>query len=1662
MKSTDGVMPAASVDGTGPGFLAGGGEMGALIRGYDWSQTPLDVPERWPQSLKTAIRIMLTSRQPIWIGWGADLRFFYNDPYKAIVGGRHPVALGQPTARVWHEIWSEIEPLLATAMTGVEGTFDEQKLLIMERNGYPEETYYTFSYSPIPDDQGGTGGIICANSDDTERVVAERQLSLLRELAASTANARTWSEACDLGMRALQTDPYDIPFALLYLAERGANTLTLAGNWGISPDHAAAPPAMSVAQDAPWPFEEALRTGATVLVDDLAARFAAPLPGGAWTFAPRQAAVLPVLTSGETSRCGVLVVGLNPCRLFGDRYRAFLDLAAGQIGQAISYAHAYEEERRRAEALAEIDRAKTAFFSNISHEFRTPLTLILGPLEELLARPSREGDADRELLAITHRNGLRLLKLVNTLLDFSRIESGRVQMQPQPTDLPAFTAELASLFRSAIEAAGLQLIVDCDPLDGAVAVDRDMWETIVLNLLSNAFKFTYAGAIVVSVRANDAGDVELHVCDSGIGIPEAEIPRVFERFHRVAGAVGRSIEGSGIGLALVQELVRLHGGSIRVESQPGEGTRFIITLPHATQGLASEPAPAPALTSKQAQAYIEAAIRWMPAADVAAGGGTSGAKCGATSGATAAANDADVVPAGATPPDSGASAVWPGNAAGGPARVLVVDDNADLRDYMDRILRAAGHEVVVAADGREALDAARVATPDLIVSDVMMPRLDGFDLLRAVRADAALRETPVLLLSARAGEEARVSGLSSGADDYLTKPFSARELLARVSSNLQLSQLRRATERRLRDESRTLEILNQVGRAVSAELDLERAVQVVTDAATELTGAAFGAFFYNVPDDAGGSYRLHALSGASRETFERFPMPRNTAVFAPTFRGDGIVRSDDIRKDPRFGRNPPYHGMPEGHPAVRSYLAAPVISRTGEVLGGLFFGHPQPGVFTERAGHTLVGIAAQAAVAIDNARLYQAAQTEIAKRTRVQEDLRELNDSLERRVAETVADRDRLWELSEDLLMVASFDGVLERVSPSWQRTLGHAAPVLLGRSCLAFVHPDDLVAVTEQMIALRHEGVAVRYECRMARSDGSLRWVAWTLSLDPASGRIHGVGRDVSSDKDAAEALRHADEAMRMAQKMEAIGKLTGGVAHDFNNLLQVIGGNLQLLARDVAGEDRPEQHVRNALAGVARGAKLASQLLAFGRRQPLAPKVVNLGRLIRALDDMLRRALGDGIEIETVVAGGLWNTLVDPFQVENALLNLAINSRDAMDGHGKLTIEAGNAALDENYARRNAEVTPGQYVMVAVTDTGAGMSPEIEAQVFEPFFTTKPEGQGTGLGLSMVYGFVKQSGGHVKIYSEPGHGTTVRLYLPRVREEEDLETDVDGGPAGGGTETVLVVEDDEDVRATVVEMLASLGYRVLKARDALSALAIVESGVPLDLLFSDVVMPGPLRSTEMARKVRERLPGIAVLFTSGYTDNAIVHSGRLDEGIELLSKPYTQDALARKVRHVLMSGGAALPPDPLATKATGPRPGGGNVRWADGHPSGNPLGNTLGNTRILFVDDDDLVRASTAELLRTFGLEILEASNEVEALAILRTGAVDMLLTDVGLAGASGVELAVDARRLLPALRVVLVSGHDVALTPAQRTALPDAVTLRKPYALSDFINVLQGVGR
>jgi PAS domain S-box-containing protein len=734
---------------------------------------------------------------------------------------------------------------------------------------------------------------------------------------------------------------------------------------------------------------------------------------------------------------------------------------------------------------------------------------------------------------------------------------------------------------------------------------------------------------------------------------------------------------------------------------------------------------------------------------------------------------------------------------------------------------------------------------------------------------------------------------------------------------LALTETLEARVAELRDEARTLEILNRTGIALAAELDLERLVQTVTDAGVAITEAQFGAFYYSRIDDPDNAHTLCAVSGVSHEALAGLPMPGNPAVFDLTFRGGGPIRSSDILADPRDGQTPSHPGEPNGHPPVRSYLAVPVVSRSGEVLGGLFFGHAEPGVFSERDERLVTGIAAQAAVAIDNARLYQSSQQEIAARKHTEQQLQALNDTLEQRVSERAQQLEASFgQLRESerrfrLLVESVTDyaiymldptGHVVKWNPGAERLKGYTDAEIIGRHLSCFYTEEDRRGgVPAQVIARatltgKYEGEGWR-----VRKDGSRFWASVVMHAirDPL-GQLLGfakVTRDMTEK-------RAAEERLRLAQKMEAIGQLTGGVAHDFNNLLTVIGGNLETLQRRLADrEDQPLLRLANsATRASSRAAALTHQLLAFSRRQALEPKPVSTNTLISGMSDMLRRALPESILIETVLAGGVWPIFVDANQLENSLLNLAVNARDAMPDGGKLTIEAANVYLDDAYGAA-ADVPPGQYVGIFVSDSGCGMAEDVVSKAFDPFFTTKEVGQGTGLGLSQVYGFVRQSGGHARIYSEIGAGTTIKIYLPRLRSPGDAaeEQPVAARVPRGNGETILVIEDQADVRGYSVEMLSELGYRVLDAPDGPTGLRLIDAHRDIALLFTDVGLPGGMNGRQLADEALRRRPALKVLFTSGYARNAIVHHGRLDPGVQLITKPFAFSGLAVKIRAVL-----------------------------------------------------------------------------------------------------------------------------------------------------------------
>ena len=764
------------------GFLSGGGEMGALTRAFDWSQTAIGAPNTWSLALRMMVSFLLANRFPMLLWWGEKYVSIYNDAYLPVLGAKHPWALGKPVSECWAEIWPILQPLIDTPFKGGPATWIEDFELELHRSDFTEETHFTVAYSPVPDETtpSGIGGVLATVHEITGKVIAERRVRVLRDLGTRAAESKTAAEACSRAAITLAQSPKDVPFVLLYLMDHDEQRARLAASCGFEQGTGLDPAVIELSNehsDKTWPLAIVRRTGKMQVVEDLSARFPI-VPHGPWTDPTHSAVVLPIRSNISHQFSGFIVVGLSSRLRLDEGYKDFLELVTAQIGTAISNARAFVEQLERAEAFAEIDRAKTVFFSNVSHEFRTPLTLMLGPIEALLADANSLPAEARDPLLTAHRNSLRLLRLVNSLLDFSAIEAGRIKANYAPTDLATVTKDIASTFRSIMETSGLEFAVDCTQLSEPVYLDRDMWEKVLLNLLSNAFKFTLKGRVSVHLREID-GNAELTVSDTGTGIPETDLPNIFKRFFRVEGAQGRTYEGTGIGLALIQELVKLHGGTIAVSSTPNAGSIFTILipfgtahLPRASVGVSSE---SPS-TGIRADAFISEALTWLP-------------------------DNRQM-----TSSENGASSAERHSQAGvGRPRILLADDNADMRQYIKRAL-SNDYEVATASEGEEALRKIKENPPDLVIADIMMPRVDGFEVLRALRADPTTQMLPVIFLSARAGEEQRIEGLQAGANDYLEKPFTVKELLVRVRSHLQIENVRRSTferETALRAEAET-------------------------------------------------------------------------------------------------------------------------------------------------------------------------------------------------------------------------------------------------------------------------------------------------------------------------------------------------------------------------------------------------------------------------------------------------------------------------------------------------------------------------------------------------------------------------------------------------------------------------------------------------------------------------------------------------------------------------------------------------------------------------------------------------------------------------------------------------------------------------------------------
>lgn len=723
--------------------------MGELIRSVNWSKTPVGSVETWPQSLRTAVSIMLNTHFPMYIAWGQEFTQFYNDGYRPILGStKHPAAMGRSTKFTFAEIWSIIGPMFEGVLEGKAVGFTDF-MLPLDRHGFTEECYFIFSYSPIKQEDGSTGGVLVTVTETSERVLGERRLKTLRNLGDRTYECKSTTDTLACVVEVLDNNKHDIPFSLLYSFDKSGNKYILKGCTGIKSDMASISieNTIELATKKPlivFPLSE--------IISEIQFNDERP-----WPEIPEYCCACFLSRPDQADAFGLLILGLSPRLRYNNHYQNFFKLLNDQIIIALSNANAFEEERKRVEALAEIDRAKTAFFSNISHEFRTPLTLMLGPLEELLNNPLNLEKKQVENVEAAHRNSIRLLRLVNTLLDFSKIESGRLEATFHLVNLKVFTEEIASNFRSLIEKAGLKFNLNLQTCTDSVYLDYNMWEKIVFNLLSNAFKYTLNGSISLSLE-HLGRNVVFSVRDTGVGIPQSELPRMFERFHRIPNSAGRSYEGTGIGLSLVAELVKFHQGTITVNSTLGEGSIFTVTIPTGHDHLASDKirhVSKDFCVSAIAESFIQEAALIAGDELLEQAGPYQGSH---------------------ENPEKAAS-------------ILVVDDNADMIKYIVRILEPQ-YRIVTASNGHQALEKITDKLPDLILSDIMMPVMDGVQLLKQIKANPGTSSIPVMLLSARAGEESLIEGYDVGADDYLTKPFSAKELQARVKAQINISKTR--------------------------------------------------------------------------------------------------------------------------------------------------------------------------------------------------------------------------------------------------------------------------------------------------------------------------------------------------------------------------------------------------------------------------------------------------------------------------------------------------------------------------------------------------------------------------------------------------------------------------------------------------------------------------------------------------------------------------------------------------------------------------------------------------------------------------------------------------------------------------------------------------------
>ncbi|WP_394846773.1 ATP-binding protein [Pendulispora brunnea] len=1325
-------------------LFAHGGETGALLSAIDWTSTPLGAVSGWSQALRTMVGLLVRNRFPLLLWWGPKFIQIYNDAYKPIPGAKHPRALAQPAAECWVEIWDIIGPMIEAPFRGEPATTSDDLCLFFNRKGFVEEAHYKVAYSPVPDESvpSGIGGVLATVAEITEEVYARRQLATLRDLATQSSFAKTAEEACEMAARTMEANDKDIPCAFFYLLQPDGKTAKLVSSAGST---------FALDEEAHgWPLGRVLRERSGAVVD----LGSFELPCGAWEQAPRQAVILPLTAPDQPRSYGALVMAASPHRELNEQYQTFFKLAAEHVTSAIRNARAYQHERERAEKLAEIDRAKTRFFSNISHEFRTPLTLMFAPIEDMRTDQRHQTEEGRERIDLLHRNALRLLKLVNTLLDFSRIEAGRIEASYEPTDLSALTVELASNFRSALERAGLELGIDCPPLPEAIYVDHGMWEKIVLNLLSNAFKFTFAGTIRVQVRAV-SGAAELEVSDTGIGIAEDELPRLFERFHRIEGARSRSYEGSGIGLALVQELVQLHGGQIEVRSQLGKGTTFCIRLPFGAAHLPKDRLRAARTlqsTAVTAGAYVEEALRWVSSPSAEPSAFTTGRERPATDGPL--------------------------------ERILVADDNTDMRDYLVRLLRERW-DVVSVGDGQAALEAIRQNPPDLVLSDVMMPGLDGFALLRALRNDVSTRALPVVLLSARAGEEATSEGLKAGADDYLIKPFTARELFARITTRLAAVRAARASK-----EQRTnlYRAFMQAPFPVAIFHGPNHVVELANEACLNIWG--------KTTDILG----LPFVEGLPEISNQPFPSLL-----------DGVYRTGIA-----------YHGQAE---------VAWLPTGPGGQLRDVYFTYVYAPLLDARG--SVEGIMVCAFNVTEQVYARQQAEALSAELQTSAEALHQTEKQFH-----TLADTMPL------LAWYADPDGRIPWYNRRWFEYTGMKAEEPERWSWESVHEPQDLPRVVAKWKAALESGEPWEDEFRLRRHDGQYRWfLSRAIPLRDARGRIvrwFGTNVDVDDQKQLRE---QAEIANRLKDEFLAT------MSHELRTPLNAILGWSGLLLGGEQDATTLERALMTIERNAKTQARLIEDILDVSRiisgKMRLDMRRVDVKAIVDAARDVVQPAAeAKGVTLKVEVKAERNVALLgDADRLQQVLWNLLINAVKFTPSGGKVSLRVERVAnamrfvVHDTGAGIPAAHLPFIFERFRQVDSsmarkygGLGLGLAITRHIAELHGgSVSVESQGEGNGSTFIVSLPIRA-----IYEAE---LEARAAIPTASSARSSSPPERNSTLLVGVD-VLVVDDDEDSRVIVQQALRRAGASVITADSARSAMnLLLERRV--DVVVSDIGMP-------------------------------------------------------------------------------------------------------------------------------------------------------------------------------------------------------------------------------